>query len=638
MASEKEITSTEKLLDVIRGGAPPEKQESPGTTSTVRPQVPVTPGTKQKGLSVGVDIGYTEVRIVKVEPTVAGGWRLVDYSAFPFPAGVERGTPAFQLFLKETLTRYCGPPKNLNLWAMMSAANAEVRNISVPRVAKRELRNAIFWSAKKELDFDEASSVFDFEIQDEVVESGIEKYSVLFYVVPRKDVQETSALFSAVGYPLSGLTIAPLAIRNIFRTGWVPALDRTVASLYIGRGWSRIDIFSKGNLVMTRGTKAGLGSMLESLVDEYADWRKKSQGIEFSMPGEGESAGAAETPQAPREMSPDDARSLLQSLSPDSKPEERLLTRYGLDGETVFRLAAPAVERLVRQVERTFEHYTVNLGRESISEVYVSMGMNIYQPMIDYIGTQLNITATVFDPLNPAHPWVLGVTAGDSLSERSDLVPVLGVALSHSSRTLNLIFTQEDRDRRKKFLVANYAVLGVLLVLLLFGGGWYASLLGQKSERNARVAALEADLARGVAVNEAMLAGMMADLREKRQIVTETRSRFLSVALFGEVSAITPEEIQLMSVRADLGTGFTRGKTPATVLRTAQSAMIDGFVMGRPGSPVDSLEADLIAYVMSLQTSPLFDRVVINAKNSEVMEGRSVLRFTLTATMKGAST
>jgi Tfp pilus assembly PilM family ATPase len=629
VASDKEITSTEKLLDVIRGGVSPEIQDPPKPETPIRPQIPVTAGAgpRQKGLSAGVDIGYTEVRIVKVEPTAAGGWRLVDYRAVPFPEGVERGTPAFQLFLKETLGAYCGPPRTVSLWAMMSAANAEVRNISVPKVARRELRNAVFWSAKKELEFDEETTVFDFEIQGEVVESGIEKYSVLFYVVPQKDVREMSALFSAAGYPLAGLTIAPLAVRNIFRTGWVPALDRTVASLYIGRDWSRIDIYSNGNLVMTRGTKAGLGSMVESLVDEYAGRRNMRPGYE--------PADAPES--APLEMSLDDAGSLLRALSPDSAPEKELMGQYGLDEETIFRFAAPAVERLVRQVERTFEHYTVNLGRESISEIYVSMGMNIYRPMVDYIGSQINIPATVLDPLNPAHPWVLGVTAGDSLSVRSGLVPVLGVALSHSSRSLNLIFTRKDRDKRKRFLVANAAVAAVLGVLLLSGIGWYAWILSEKSDRNARVAAIEADLARGVAVNETMLAGMMADLRGKRQIVSETKARFLSVALFGEVSAITPESIRLMSVRADLGMNGAGGATPV-LPRTARNAMIDGFVLGRPESPVDSLEADLIAYVMNLQTSPLFDRVVINAKSSEVMDGRSVLRFTLTAAMKGAST
>lgn len=646
VASEKDITSTEKLLDVIRGGADPEtvKQEPPSERPPEKP--PSRPAAvaqttvKQKGLSVGIDIGYTQVRIIKVAPATGRGWRLLDYAAIPIPGDAVKGTPAFQSFLKETLNRYCGSERDTNLWAMMSGANVEVRNVSVPRVGRKELSNVVSWSAKKELDFDEKQTVFDYEIQGEVVESGVEKYSVLYYTVPRKDVQETRELFRAVGYPLSGLTIAPLAIMNIFSTDWIPAQDRAVASLYIGRGWSRIDIYSSGKLVMTRGIKAGLNSMVESLVDEYPGWRRKAEAgsREIAMPESDETTSGLEEEahRLPQEMAMEHAQRLLQSLSPESKSEDSLARDYGLDRQTIFQLIEPAIERLVRQVERTFEHYAINLGRESISAIYVSMAMNTYSPMVDYIGAQLDIPSDILDPLFPDHAWVGRATAGLTLSERSAFVPALGTALSHPSRSLNLLFTQVEKEQSRRYRVANYAVLGVLALLFVTGLGWYAWLANERSDRKAQVASIEQRLASEIEITEAMLVKMTADLKAQRQEVMETKERYLAAALFGEVSAITPEVIRLMSVRAELGTAFRDGRTAAAV-RTARSAMIDGFVTGNADSPVDSLEADLIAYVMSLQGSPLFERVVINAKNSETLGGRTVLRFTLTASMKGAS-
>ncbi len=638
MASEKEITSTEKLLDVIRGGA--EKQESGASD-----EVPARESheslltgrfARQKGVTVGVDIGYSRIRFITVSQGSHKRWKLLDYGSSTIPTGIEKGTPAFTAFLKESLAKYCGPPGKADLWAMMSAANVEVCNFAVPAVAKKELENVVLWSAKKELDFNESESVFDYEVQGAIVESGVEKLGILFYTVPRKNVEETRELFAAAGYPLTGLTIAPMALQNIFRTDWVPAQDRTIASLYIGRGWSRIDVFSGGNLVMTRGIKAGINSMAESLVDEYPAWRQ-------SVSRESQQADIPESGDAVLELSgsqsadatPDleQARQLIQALSPDSKPETELAEQFGLNDEAIFTLIRPALERLVRQVERTFEHYVVNMGRETISAIYLSTAINVCPPMVDYIAGQLDTSCDVLDPLDPSHPWVEGVTAEETVSERSAYVPVLGVALSHQSHTLNLIYTKEDQKQRKKYLLANYVALAVIGVLLLSGVGWYAWCDRVVAGKQERVARLEQQVQKGIEITEASVRNMVADLKQERQLAREMRDRYLSAAVFGEVSSVTPEKIKVMNIKTVLG-GMPAGEKGDSSRGVQRNMLIDGFVTGVS----DTLDADLIDYVMNIQSSPLFERVVINAKVPETMEGREVLRFTLTASMEVPST
>ncbi|OPL15153.1 MAG: hypothetical protein AVO39_01760 [delta proteobacterium MLS_D] len=637
MASEKEITSTEKLLDVIRGA---EKQES-GAADEVkaresRESLLTGRFARQKGVTVGIDIGYSRIRFVTVSQSSHKRWKLLDYASSAIPADIEKGTPAFTAFLKESLAKYCGPPGKVDLWAMMSAANVEVRNFTVPVVAKKELENVVFWSAKKELDFSESESVFDYEVQGKIVESGIEKLGILFYTVPRKNVEDTRGLFAAAGYPLAGLTIAPMALQNIFRTDWVPAHDRTIASLYIGRGWSRIDIFSDGNLVMTRGIKAGINSMVESLVDEYPAWRQSvdRESSHADVPESGDAvlelSGNGPVEEAPNL---DQARQLIELLSPDSKPETELAEQFGLTGEAIFTLIKPALERLVRQVERTFEHYVVNMGREAISAIYLSTAMNVCPPMSDYMAGQLDMSCDILDPLDPSHPWVEEVTAEETVSERSAYVPVLGVALSHQSRTLNLIYTQEDQKQRKKYMLANYVALAVIGVLLLSGLGWYAWCDRVVAGKQDRVARLEQQVQKGIEITEESVRNMVGDLKLERERAREMRDRYLSAAVFGEVSSVTPEKIKLMNIRAALD-DMPAGEKGGSSRAPQRNMLIDGFVTGVS----DTLDADLIDYVMNIQSSPLFERVVINAKVPETIEGREVLRFTLTASMEVPST
>lgn len=632
MASEKEITSTEKLLDVIRGGEKPQEPKADSGSS----QGSLFAGrfARQKGVAIGVDIGYSQIRFVRVSQTSAKRWRLLDYSRVSIPEDLARGTAKFTSFLKEALSRYCGPPGKDDIWAMMSAANVEVRNISVPVVTRKELENVVYWSAKKELAFREDENVFDYEVQGQTIESGVEKLEILFYTAPRKDVEDTRQLFASAGYPLAGLTIAPMALQNIFRTDWIPSLERTVASLYVGRGWSRIDIFAGGNLVLTRGIKAGINSMAESLVDEYPGWRKQYDAGESKadIPADGDAALELETTKtvdAPTNIDLAQAQRLVQALSPDSKAETNLADEFGLDNETIFTLIKPALLRLVRQVERTFEHYTVNMGRETITAIYLSTAMNSYQPMVDYIGEQLDITCDILDPLDPDHSWVEGVTEGESVSERLAYVPVLGVALSHQSRTLNLIYTQEDQKEARKYLYANYVVLVVVGVLLLASIGWYSWLDRSVTGKQMEVAQLERAIDQGVPATEKNVRMMEAELLEDRRIASDIRDRYLAAAVYGAVSAMTPEGIKLMDVRTELGKVLV-GESRSSDRSVSRSMMIDGFVTGS----ADTLDADLIAYVMNIQSSPLFERVIINAKIPETLERREVLRFTLTASME----
>jgi type IV pilus assembly protein PilM len=639
LTSEKEITSTEKLLDVIRG----EKMDMPpGKT----PKVPAVQGIKrkrragrQKGVSIGVDIGYTQLRFVKVAQRSDKGWELLDYTQVPFERGIERGTGAFAGFLKAELTRYCGSAKGVNLWAMMSAANVEVQNISVPKVSKKELRNAVFWMAKQNTSFNEEETVFDFEVQGEIVEKGIEKLEVLFYAAPQKEVDEMRALFESVGFPLNGLTIAPLALQNIFRANWIPAFGKTVAALYIGRRWSRIDIFSKGNLVMTRDIKAGINSMMESLVDEYEEKRKQRRHNEspaIEMPVFDDTPQEVLGSQTVDEYSEtvtvdsvddhpldiDHARELVITLSPDAPSAEEIRGRFGLTEESIYDMINPALDRLVRQVERTFEHYSVTMGRESIAAVYVSTAMDVYRPIIDYIGEQLNIPSDVLDPLDPEHDFVNMFKAEESsISERSAFVPVLGVALSDVSRTLNLIYTRKDRYKRRRQDWANKTVIAVFLVLMSAVFTYYLYLNGIVQKKQRSVAALEKKYSRNIQVDEPMIMKMISEVKKEQEDLKAVTARYSGIAALGEIATITPEAVKLLRVQADWG------ETGKKDDKGTKELFIEGVVSGA----TETLESSLAAYIFKVRSSPLFDKALIKTKRSEKRSGRDVLRFTMTA-------
>ncbi|MBN2255162.1 MAG: pilus assembly protein PilM, partial [Deltaproteobacteria bacterium] len=450
MTLKKEISSTEKLLEVIRRKkAPhvPDMTPRPQQRAGKKPSL-IKALTSQRGThSVGVDFGYRHLFLVKVCRHSEDHWTLCDYRTVPLPADGSRNTPAFGEFVKRELDSFCGQERNVGIWANMSSAKAEVSAIRIPKVSRGQLENAVRWNAKKAISLEEGTSILDFKVQGEVIESGVTKLNVLVYAAPRDDVADMRKLFEGIGYSLEGLIISPFGIQNLFGTGWIARKEETVASLYIGRNWSRIDIFNKGVLVMTRDIRAGMNSMIMDLMETYNEGADKTS--------EEETTVSSAAPVEELIMDIEEARDLVFSLGADVPTTEEIRSRFGLDDESIFKLMNAAVDRLVRQVDRTFRHYTVTLGNEKVTAIYVSSSALVYEPLVTYIGKELAVDHAVLDPLDPDNPSVEDRTAGMTASERAPYSVALGAALSERARTPNFLMTQKDKKKQVNIKLIN---------------------------------------------------------------------------------------------------------------------------------------------------------------------------------------
>ena len=88
---------------------------------------------------------------------------------------------------------------------------------------------------------------------------------VMAYTAYLEEVKALKNLFLKAGFPLTGISIVPYAFQALLRTPRIYSDEPNVSSLYIGRDWSRIDIFPNGNLKLSRGIQAGVRTMIEAL-------------------------------------------------------------------------------------------------------------------------------------------------------------------------------------------------------------------------------------------------------------------------------------------------------------------------------------------------------------------------------------
>ena len=613
MARLSDTTSTEKLLKVIRS----KKDEA--SAAPARAAEPVPPKTGRfkislpklinlhKSSTVGIDIGHDYVRLVRVEETAAGKLEIIDRRRFAVPPETPRDAPEFAAFLKSSLASICGSAKQTDLWVNMSAARVDVHHVRIPKVSKKQLSNVVYWTAKKETPFDEREMVFDFETQGEVIEQGISKVAVMVYTAPRQEIEDLKALFSRIGRPLTGISIVPFSVQNLFRTAWIPAIEGTAASLFIGNDFSRIDVYFAENLVMTRGIKAGLSSMAEALVDRFNE-RKQD-------------------PEAPA-LTIEQSRKIIRSLSPDSPPLQKTDAGVNLREEDIFEMIQPALERLSRQVERTIEHYAAMMPGERIVRIYVSGAMNVYQPIVEYVGSQLGVSSAVLDPLSEQESAACpDVEDTGCISERIAFGPALGLALSHSDHTPNLMFTYRDKEGQASIKRINQAVFAGFLAVVLICSVAFTYQNHVINQKRAEIAGLETQFARlGLPVDRNQLLKLVAQVKQRNELSRVYADRYLGMVLISELAALTPKDIRFTDLKITLGpapAGDAEKKEAAKA--RVEEITVEGLILGER----QMFETSLAGYTMSLEASPLFKQVAIQKNSVEPYLKGEALHFIL---------
>ncbi len=655
MTENKEISSTEKLLDLIRSDSegtashPPsnDSPQQPSITKTKRGSFSLFPTSRDKTV-VGVDIGVNGIRLVKTRHISDKKWSLLDYKYVPFKGDISKDNPKFQEFLKRTLSSFCQQSGKLEIWTSIASAHVNVRYLLIPKVSKKQLTNTIFWTFKQEASLaDDEASCFDYEIFGEVSEKGVKKTAVVAFSAPQSEIKAINNLYSKCGFSLSGITASPFGIQNLFQTGWIktPA-EKTICNLYVGRDWSRIDVFSEGQLVLTRGVKTGINSMAEELMEGMKKGSSTSpksiheeeevvlnlgeeEVVDFSFPEEetdtislsleGESGKLEESSLEEDDdvnIAIDKARSLLLSLGSNESLDEH--QKYKED--ELLWMIQPAIERLIKQVERTLEHYSSTFSGENIGRVYISGKIEAVKRLVDHIGEQLHLPVEVVDPLSSEVALFKGTSAPRSISERVSYALATGFSLSDNLRTPNFLYTRKEKEKKDVISRIDRTIF-VTFILLLAGIAGLYFWQGQKArEKEAQIDDLSKQLALySPEPTQDVIRQMAESVKQKQKSLKEYSNKYRGMAAISELTALTPDNINMISSTVYLGQNKTDNS------ETAKSVVLDGIISGER----HMLEAIMAGYLVKLASSPLFDQPNVLKSDVETYGDNEVLRFTI---------
>jgi len=380
----------------------------------------------------------------------------------------------------------------------------------------------------------------------------------------------------------------------------MPAPENIFASLFIGDDYSRIDIYNKENLIMTRLIKTGSNtSMAEAIASAIYE---KTGGLKLDH---------------------SEAKRILYSIGPDTQELNGFDSLKDFTKEEILTMISPVWERLARQVDLTLK--TTYSGNQKVEKIYILSSINFDKSILDYISDQLDTKTEFFDPFKLRK----STAQEESLSsfERILISPALGFALSGKSRTPNVIFTYREKNQETKSKRINRLVFVIFLTALvvccvsLF---YQVSRLNLLKETNL---ALERELARfNPLISEETILQEVDKIKLQNTMTRRYTQRYFSLAAIGEVSDLTPQNVRLITLR--MNEEKVAGQAAAGNQQTESNDIIlEGIIFDKK----DMLESDLIQYVAKLESSLLFNKVSVQQKNIVNFDKKDVLHFVLTA-------
>lgn len=624
MKKHDEISSTEKLLNVIRDDSGVENEimglsplKLPKTEKAfIRSKV----FSLRKTVNAGVIIGEREIFLAMTRRSTEGQWELLDYKRIPVDPVIKKEDRTFISFLNGVMTDFCGNYDNCEVWAAISSSRVETRYLTIPKVSEKQIANAVYWTYRKQVSFDDGDVIFDFSVLGDIKEGGASKTKVIAYTAPSDDVNALKKLFSEAGFPLTGISIVPFAYQNILMSRLVEADEKNICILHIGQEWSRIDIFSDGTLVLSRDIKTGVNSVIEAIRGEL-DSKKMESSMELIEVEDGSIVSPSElTSQTGITAAEKIFKSFSDSTCSGSGMDHthEKANGHGLNPEDILNMVVPALIRLVRQVERSLEHFSIHFKGETVRKIFISGELSGYKRIVEFISNQLNYRIDYIDLFSS------GFFSGNkdkppmSVTEKDSFSPAIGMALSDNSYTPNLVYTFIHKGAQLKVQNINRAVFVVFIFIIAVFFGIYIWQGYTISGKEAQILNIQEQIAQfNPRVDQQFIRQFAAKVDRDRKSVQEYARKYIGMAVISELTEMTPPNINLINITAKLGRAQENKDKKKTII-------IEGIIFDESFNR----DSSLAVFLVKLNGSPIFENPRIVKKSIETFGNKEVLKFT----------
>ncbi|MBI5182555.1 MAG: type IV pilus assembly protein PilM [Nitrospirae bacterium] len=309
---------------------------------------------------VGLDIGSSSIKVVLLDRS-SGGIRL----AYAGLAEIRMGDSEDKI--SDTLMGLFdeGRIKKERIGAVFTTYTPTIRYLTLPKMPKDELSEAVKWEASKIINFPMEGMIIDFLMLGEVDDKDIKKYELLIVAVEKDTILGNIDLFKKSGIHINLLTVNPLSLLNIVKRNY-KAHDGNVVYVDIGASKTDINVSKKGVLKFTRNVQLG-GRNITRAVEEMlglsydeAEAIKKEKGIGLTV------------------------QLQLRETTDINKGESEVIK--------------PFIDNFILEIQRSIDYYRAQFREGTMQKIILSGGTALMPGFKEYLSTFFDIPVVIDNP------------------------------------------------------------------------------------------------------------------------------------------------------------------------------------------------------------------------------------------------
>lgn len=323
---------------------------------------------------IGVDIGRTAVKVVHLRQgrrgpvlryagltellhSASGGEE--ESSALGGSGGQDRGVvmALYEIFRESRLRRQ-------KMAVAYSGKSLTIRYLTLPKMPKEEIKEAIRWEAKKLVSQPLEEMVLDFLIVGEIEERDLKRYEILLILAERASILSQLEGLKPFRSRIVAMDVNSLALFNAVKLNHPADLGENLVFVDIGAHQMAINISKRGVLRFTRNVQIGgediTRALMQSLQVDYteAEQLKRQQGM-------------AESPE-------------MKSAS-------------GGDGR-IQEVIKAEVNRMILETQRSIDYYRAQFREGAIRKVLLMGGTPLMPGFLDHFSSYFDTKVVLDNP------------------------------------------------------------------------------------------------------------------------------------------------------------------------------------------------------------------------------------------------
>ncbi len=324
-----------------------------------------------RGELVGVDLGGSSIKLTRMRRG-KGRPQLLDFAELALPPAEAFAKESRTGALKEGLAELVRTHrlKGKQAVGLVYGLDVVLRRTIMPSMPHADLHSALELEAHKYVPFPPDRIALDYEVIGPTADAG--QVEVLVAACDRERLAEIYEILSSAGLKVRGITVPPLAFRNVMRHTSLAGSQEVTAFFDVGHHSINLCIFKRDELRFSRELSLGSHAFTEALRT-------------IIVPGQGTI-----------KLTEEEAERLkLEHGIPMGEDEKKIVGGIALANVTV--MLRPTLERLTREIWSSFDYCNEEFFGESVQRVFLTGRGARLKNLPAYLESVLRVPVSLFD-------------------------------------------------------------------------------------------------------------------------------------------------------------------------------------------------------------------------------------------------